>query len=242
MPEPQTRAAETPTSEQLALRFPLWRPGDPLGAFVDYALLRAEAGASVILSGCDEAVALEYHSVCVGGGWVRLARERLSTSAVKVSAVVGYPLGISSTRSKAFEAASALDDGAAEIDMVMPVGKLIDGEREAVERDIAAVVQAVQGGALVKVLVDGSWLTDNQKQDACRIAEAAGADFVHPSGTFPDARAAAREVRLYRAVLSPHLGVKAYGIFENETEAAALLAAGANRLGTDRRISPSGKV
>lgn len=213
-------------------RFALWKPGDSLAPFVDYSLLRADAGAADIRKLCEEAILHGSHSVCVGGGWVRLARERLSGSAVKVCAVVGFPLGLGSTRAKAFEASAALDDGASEIDMVLPVGRLADGDAEAVERDIGAVVQAVQGGALVKVVLETALLTDEWKREGCRIAEAAGADFVQTSTGFGSGGATAADVALLRSALSPSMGVKASGGIRSGRSAAALLEAGANRIGT----------
>jgi deoxyribose-phosphate aldolase len=212
--------------------FVLWVPGNPVAPFVDYSMLKAEAGADDIRKLCDEALKVSCHGVCVGGGWVRLARERLSGTELKVSAVVGFPLGNGATRSKAFEASAAVDDGAAEIDMVLPVGRMIDGDEDAVERDISAVVQAVQGGALVKVILETALLTDEQKRLACRLAEAAGADFVQTSTGFAAGGAMESDVRLFRSSVSERMGVKAAGGIRDQASVIALLGAGANRIGT----------
>nr|AYQ71737.1 deoxyribose-phosphate aldolase [Cohnella candidum] len=206
--------------------------GAALPARVDYSLLRADAVAADIRKICEEALTHRFYSVCVGGGWVRLAREMLSGTGVKVCAVVGFPLGATATRAKAFEASAALDDGAAEIDMVLPIGKLIDGDAEAVERDISAVVQAVQGGALVKVILETSLLSDDRKREGCRIAEAAGADFVQTSTGYGLSGATEADIRLLRETVSPAMGIKASGGIRTRQAAEALLAAGAGRIGT----------
>ncbi|MBW5444908.1 deoxyribose-phosphate aldolase [Cohnella sp. CFH 77786] len=203
-----------------------------MAPFVDYSLIRADAVAADIRKLCEEALRQGCHGVCVCGGWVRLAREMLSGTKVKVCAAVGFPLGTSATRSKAFEASAALDDGASEIDMVLPIGRLIEGDLGAVERDIAAVVQAVQGGALVKVTLETSMLPDERKRDGCRIAEASGADYVQTSTGYGPGGAKLEDIRLLRSAVSPAMGVKAAGGIRDRLAAEALLAAGANRIGT----------
>jgi deoxyribose-phosphate aldolase len=208
-----------------------------LALFIDNTLVESGAGAQEIIKSCEEAVREGFHSLCVNGGWVRLCRERLSGTNVKVSAVVGFPLGAHATRAKAFEAAAALDDGASEIDMVLPIGKLKDGDHDAVERDIAAVVQAVQGGALVKVILETGLLTDEQKRLACGIAEAAGADYVQTSTGFGGAGATEADIKLLRHSLSPSTGVKASGGIRNAETAIAMLKAGANRIGSSSGLA-----
>lgn len=218
-------------------RFPVWRPGDPLAPFIDHTLLKADARAADIARLCEEAVAHRFYSVCVNGGWVRRCREWLKGSNVKVCAVVGFPLGAGTTRAKAFEAAAAVEDGAAEIDMVIAVGRLLDGDREAVERDMATVVQAVQGGALVKAILETSLLPDALKVEACRIAEAAGVDFVKTSTGFGPGGATEADVRLLRASVSPRIGVKASGGVRDASAAIRMLKAGANRIGTSAGVA-----
>lgn len=212
--------------------WPRWAPNLPLASFIDYTLLKADAGAKDFIRLCEYASSQGFHSVCVNGGWVRLCRERLSGSKVKVSAVVGFPLGSPATRAKAFEAAAALDDGASEIDMVLPIGKLIDEEYETVERDIAAVVQAVQGGALVKVILETGMLTREQQAIGSRLAESAGADFIQTSTGFGGSGATEAIIRYLRAEVSASMGIKASGGLRSTASAVALLNAGANRIGS----------
>jgi len=211
-------------------RFPVWRPGDPLAPFVEHALLKADARPADIDRLCEEAVARRFYAVSVGGGWVRRCRERLTGTGVKVCAVVGFPLGSAATRVKAFEAAAAVEDGAAEIDVVISVGRLLEGDYEAVSRDLAAGVQAVQGGALVKAVLETGLLSDRLKVEACRLAEAAGADFVRTSTGFVPAGDLEADVRLLRSSASPGLGVKAAGGVRSPDTARRLLLAGANRV------------
>ncbi|WP_372662865.1 deoxyribose-phosphate aldolase [Cohnella sp.] len=212
--------------------WPVWEPNQPLAPFMDYTLLKADAGAKDFIRLCEEAKAHNFYSVCVNGGWVRLCRERLSGTNVKVNAVIGFPFGSHATRAKAFEAAAAIDDGASEIDMVLPIGKLIDGDYETVERDIAAVVQAVQGGALVKVILEMGMLTQEQQAHGGRLAEEAGADFIQTSTGFGGAGASEADIRYLRAEISASMGIKAAGGIRSTASAVALLRAGANRIGS----------
>jgi deoxyribose-phosphate aldolase len=218
-------------------RFPLWRPGDPLEPFVEHALLKTDARGADIDRLCEEAAARRFHAVCVSGGWVRRCRERLTGTGVKVCAVVGFPLGAAATRAKAFEAAAAVEDGAAEIDVVLSVGRMLEGDYEAVSRDLGAVVQAVQGGALVKAVLETALLTDELKVEACRLAEAAGADFVRTSTGFGPAGDPEADVRLLRSAVSPGIGVKAAGGVSSPAMVRRLLLAGANRIECDDGVT-----
>ncbi|CAM4054720.1 deoxyribose-phosphate aldolase [Cohnella lubricantis] len=218
-------------------RFPIWQPGQPLAPFIDHTLLKAEARAADFAKLCEEALEHRFYSVCVNGRWVRQCRERLSGTDVKVCAVVGFPLGAGATRAKAFEAAAAVEDGASEIDMVISLGKLLDADLAGVEKDIASVVQAVQGGALVKVILETGALSDEQVVSACRIAEAAGADYVKTSTGFGPGGATEAHVRLMRGSVSAQLGVKASGGIRGEQDAVRMLLAGASRIGTSAGVA-----
>ncbi len=221
-------------------RYPSWRPEQPIAPFIDHTLLKAEARAKDLIQLCEEATVSGFYSVCVNGGWVRLCRERLSGTNVKVSSVVGFPLGAHATRAKAFEAAAALDDGASEIDMVLCIGKLMDGDYDLVERDIAAVVQAVQGGALVKVVLETGLLTDELKAIGGKIAETAGADYIQTSTGFGGHGASEADILLLRSAVSAEMGIKASGGIRNADSAVALLKAGANRIGSSSGIAITG--
>ncbi|MBP1973817.1 deoxyribose-phosphate aldolase [Cohnella thailandensis] len=218
-------------------RFPIWLPGTPIAPFIDHTLLKAEASSADFRKLCEEALLYGFYGVCVNGRWVRQCREQLSGTNVKVCGVVGFPLGAGATRAKAFEAAAAVEDGAAEIDMALSVGKLLEGDYASVERDISAVVQAVQGGALVKVILETGMLTSDQKREACRLAEAAGADYVKTSTGFGPGGATADDIALMKASVSSRMGVKASGGIRDAAKARQLLLAGASRLGTSSGVA-----
>jgi deoxyribose-phosphate aldolase len=178
---------------------------------IDHSLLRPELTDAELIAGCE--LAREYHvaSVCIKPSSVQLAAHLLRGSDVLVGTVVGFPHGSSTTSVKVYEARQALDDGAAELDMVINIGWLRSGDDQRVEDDIRAVVHAVEGKALVKVILENAYLTDDEKRRGCQIVEAAGADFVKTSTGFAPSGATLDDLRLMRASVSPHIQVKAAG-------------------------------
>lgn len=214
-----------------------WKPGETLAKYIDHTLLKPQATEADIARLCEEARTYGFHSVCVNGVWVDYCRERLAGSSVRISAVVGFPLGASDPRVKAFEAATAVEDGASEIDMVLSVGHVLQGRFGVVANDIAGVVRAVEGRAIVKVILETGLLDDTQIAEACRVAEAAGAHYVKTSTGFGPGGATEEHVRLMRASVSPTIGVKAAGGIRDGRTARRLLAAGANRLGTSTGVA-----
>ena len=199
-----------------------------LASRIDHTLLRPDARADDIRALCAEAAGLGTASVCVNPVYVPLCRSLLDGSGVPVCTVVGFPLGAMETAAKAFETMMAVRAGAAEIDMVLPVGALRDGREEDVLRDIAAVVEAA-GDNAVKVILETCLLTDAEIVSACRLAEQAGARFVKTSTGFSREGASAAHVRLMRAHTA--LKVKAAGGIRSTEQALTLLDAGADRLG-----------
>lgn len=243
-----------------------------LARIMDHTILKAQATPADIEVLCDEAVRYGFGAVCVNSAHVPQAaarvREAVSSRArtaadrleagVRVCAVVGFPLGAMATEAKAFEAAWAVEHGADEIDMVIPIGHL--KAAAAVEDDIRAVVTAArrsgqkQGGGergrggqgdgerggsrpLVKVIIETCYLTDEEKVEACRRAAAAGADFVKTSTGFGTAGAAAADVALMRRTVGEELGVKASGGIRDLETALAMIAAGADRLGLSAGVA-----
>jgi deoxyribose-phosphate aldolase len=178
---------------------------------IDHSLLRPELTDAEMTAGCD--LAREYHvaSVCTKPSSVALAARILQGSDVLVGTVVGFPHGSSTTSVKVYEARQALEDGAAELDMVINIGWLRSGEDQRVEDDIRAVVNEAAGRALVKVILENAYLTDEEKLRGCRIVEAAGADFVKTSTGFAPSGATLDDLRLMRASVSPRVQVKAAG-------------------------------
>lgn len=215
----------------------LWSPDKSIARFIDHTLLKPGATSADIDQLCDEAMEHKFYSVCVNGSWVSYCTEKLAGTDVAVSAVVGFPLGAMSTKVKVFEAAEAVDDGAAEIDMVLPIGALLEGRYGVMANDIGAVVRAVEGSAIVKVIFETGMLTDEQKSEACRVAEAAGAHYVKTSTGFGVGGATEADIRLMRKSVTPGIGVKASGGIRSRETALVMLNAGATRLGTSAGVA-----
>ena len=203
-----------------------------LASYVDHTLLKPEASREQIAALCAEAKQYGFASVCTNPVWTSFVREQLAGSDVLTCAVAGFPLGASATEVKAFEAATAVAAGADEIDMVIDIAAARAGERERVEADVRAVVEAAhRGGARVKAIIETCLLTDEQKVLACEAAVAAGADFVKTSTGFSTAGATVEDVRLMRATVGPGIGVKASGGIRTREDALAMIEAGASRIG-----------
>lgn len=208
-----------------------------LARYIDHTQLKPDTLPDAIDTLCDEARDYGFYSVCVNGVWTRRCAERLEGSGVKVATVVGFPLGAMATEAKAFEARLASDDGASEIDMVLNIGCLRAGDDEAVQADIAAVVQATPKEVVTKVILETSMLSDEQKLRGCELAKAAGADFVKTSTGFGGGGATAEDIRLMRETVGPDMGVKASGGVRTREDALAMIDAGATRIGASAGIA-----
>jgi deoxyribose-phosphate aldolase len=209
---------------------------EELAAKIDHTMLKPAAAEQDIETLCSQAREYHFWSVCVNSCWVSRAKQRLAGSGVKVCAVAGFPLGAMSTAAKAEEARIAAEDGADEIDMVINIGFLKSGNAGAVEEDIRAVKQACTG-RLLKVILETCLLTREEKVLACRLAQNAGADFVKTSTGFSTAGAVEADVRLMRESVPAGMGVKASGGVKTFDDAANMLAAGADRIGTSNGIA-----
>ncbi|NHN30949.1 deoxyribose-phosphate aldolase [Paenibacillus agricola] len=208
-----------------------------LPSYIDHTLLKAEATSAAVQKLCEEAMEYGFYSVCVNGVWVPFCKKILTGSDVRISVVCGFPLGASSSSVKAYEAANAVEAGAAEIDMVLQVGLLLDGNYDAVREDIRGVVKAVEGQAIVKVIFETCYLNEEQKIAACRLSEEAGAHYVKTSTGFGAAGAAVADIRLMRANVATSMGVKASGAVRDLETALLMIEAGATRLGTSSGVS-----
>ena len=179
---------------------------------IDHSLLRPELDDAFVEAGCRLAAEYDVASVCVRPVDVRRAKAILDGTDVKVGTVIGFPHGSSTTATKVYEAQRALDDGATELDMVIDIGALKSGRDEDVRRDIAAVVAVGHaGGAIVKVILENAYLTDDEKVRGSRLTEAAGAEFVKTSTGFAPSGATHEDLALMRRTVSPHFQVKAAG-------------------------------
>ncbi|THF78064.1 deoxyribose-phosphate aldolase [Cohnella fermenti] len=203
-----------------------------LASYIDHTLLKPESTREGIVRLCEEAKRYGFATVCVNPFWVKTAAELLAGSGVGVTTVVGFPLGASTTKSKAAEAADAIANGASDVDMVLNVGALKSGLLDLVREDIAAVVAASRGKAIVKVILETGLLTDEEKIKACELSKEAGADFVKTSTGFGPGGATVEDIALMRRTVGPKLGVKASGGVRDAEAARAVIAAGATRLGT----------
>lgn len=208
-----------------------------LARYIDHTLLRPEAATSAFDKLCQEALQHRFYSVCVNSCRVAYVARKLQGTGVKVCAVVGFPLGAMTSRSKAFEAREAIADGAAEIDMVINVGLLKSGDLAAVEEDIRAVRRATRGTTVLKAILETALLTQDEKLIACELAKKAGADFVKTCTGFSGGAASVEDVALMRRAVGPEMGVKASGGVRTYQGALALVAAGANRLGCSASVA-----
>lgn len=214
------------------------RDNDRIAARIDHTLLKPDAGKEAITKLVEEALEHGFASVCVNPVWVKTVREILQDrSPVKICTVIGFPLGASQPEVKAFEASRAIESGAEEVDMVINVGALKDGDDELVHRDIAGVVEAANGKALVKVILETCLLTSEEIIRACKLVVAAGADFVKTSTGFASGGATVETVSLMAKTVGPGTGVKASGGVRTAADAVAMLEAGATRLGTSSGVA-----
>jgi deoxyribose-phosphate aldolase len=207
-----------------------------MAGYIDHTLLKPEAKREDIIRLCREALQNNFYSVCINPSYVQTAVYELKDSAVKVCAVIGFPLGATTTATKAFEATEALASGAEEVDMVIHVGALKGGEEDYVRDDIAAVVKVARGKT-VKVIIESGLLTDSEKVLACRLAKEAGAGFVKTSTGFGPGGATVGDIRLMRETVGPDLGIKASGGVRTLETARLMIEAGATRIGTSSGIT-----
>lgn len=208
-----------------------------IAAMIDHTILKADATKEQIIKVCEEAREYQFCSVCINPAWVKEASARLKGSDVKVCTVIGFPLGATTSAVKAFETKDAIENGAEEVDMVINIGKLKDGDLDYVEEDIKAVVEAAKGKALVKVIIETSLLTDVEKETACKLAVKAGADYVKTSTGFSTGGATVEDIKLMRKTVGPDIGVKASGGVRDREATLAMIEAGASRIGASSSIA-----
>ena len=208
---------------------------EKLPSFIDHTILKANAQLSDIDKVIDEALEYNFYSVCVNSCYTSHVAQRLSGSKVKTCTVVGFPLGAMSTKAKAFEAKKAVEDGSDEIDMVINIGALKAQDYTTVLNDISAVVKASYP-AKVKVIIETSYLNEDEKIVACTLSKTAGAHFVKTSTGFSDKGATAEDIALMRKMVGPNMGVKASGGVRDQKTAIEMIKAGASRIGASSSI------
>ncbi|MCP4422123.1 MAG: deoxyribose-phosphate aldolase [Chloroflexi bacterium] len=208
-----------------------------LNRLIDHTLLKPDATEAMIAQICREAVRHQFFSVCVNPTHVRFAAEQLQDSDVKVCAVVGFPLGATTTEEKVAETYAAIEAGACEIDMVINIGAVKSKDGAFTLEQITAVTQTVQQqNALCKVIIETSYLSNEEKVRVCKLAQQAGADFVKTSTGFSGGGATVEDVALMRHTVGQEMGVKASGGIRSLDDARRMVAAGASRLGVSSGI------
>ncbi|MBK9313937.1 MAG: deoxyribose-phosphate aldolase [Acidobacteria bacterium] len=208
-----------------------------VAGYIDHTLLKPEATRDEINKLCEEARKFNFASVCINPTWVKEAAFLLHGSSVKVCTVVGFPLGATLPDVKSYETRRAIFDGATEIDMVINIGALKSGDDQTVKRDICGVVDAAhEACAIVKVIIETSLLTDDEKVRACLLAKEAGADFVKTSTGFSKGGATVADIELMRKTVGSGIGVKAAGGVKDLASAREMIAAGATRIGASAGV------
>lgn len=202
---------------------------------IDHTLLKPAATRQDIQRLCEEARKYGFFSVCINPVWVSYAKEQLKGSDVKVCTVIGFPLGANTTAVKVYETEDALKNGADEIDMVINIGALKAQDYQTVLQDIQAVRKACLGHVL-KVIIETSQLTDEEKVKACELSAQAEADFVKTSTGFTGGGATAPDVALMRKSIPAHMQVKASGGVRSRADFDAMVAAGATRIGASSGV------
>ena len=214
-----------------------------LNRYIDHTLLKPDATRAQIEKLCAEGQQYHFASVCTNLCWTKLCADLLDKSDVKVCAVVGFPLGATTTLAKMFETDQAIDAGAREIDMVINVGALKSQLLDFMRNDIAGVLASCRSSrrkdkhALLKVIIETGLLSDEEKRIACRLAKDAGADFVKTCTGFSGGGATVADIQLMRATVGPDMGVKASGGVRTRADALAMIEAGATRIGTSAGVA-----
>lgn len=217
------------------------RPGvkdvpNDLARFIDHTLLKPDTTEEALRKLCDEAIKYHFASVCVNSANVKFCANRLHSSGVKIAAVVGFPLGASTTHVKIEETRDVIHNGATEIDMVMNIGAMKSGDYKTVLQDIEGVVTAA-AGCPVKVILETALLNETEKVIGCALAKAAGAHFVKTSTGFGPKGATVDDIELMRKIVGPTMGVKASGGIRDEQTVRKMIEAGATRIGASASVA-----
>jgi deoxyribose-phosphate aldolase len=204
--------------------------------YIDHTLLKPDATEDQIKKICEEAVKYSFYSVCVNSSWVEYCTKKLRGTKVKVCAVVGFPLGATDSRTKAYETRNAIENGADEIDMVVNVGALKNGDLKTVEVDLRAVLIACRSTTITKAIIETCLLTDEEKVIVSQLVKKVGYNFVKTSTGFSTTGATAHDVALIRRTIGPKMGIKAAGGIHNFEEALLMIKSGATRLGCSSSV------
>lgn len=203
--------------------------------FFDHTILKSDTQKDEVKKVCFEAIKYGFCTVFINPCWVEYAASILQGTSVKVGVPIGFPLGAVTTKVKAFEANDAIKNGAEELDVVLNIGRLKDGDYEWVKKDIVEVVKASQG-RICKVIIETQLLTKNEKINACHLVKEAGASFVKSNTGLFEGIATVEDIQLMRHVVGTEMGVKASGGIRTLKDALLFIEAGANRLGCSKSV------
>ncbi|MEA1974690.1 MAG: deoxyribose-phosphate aldolase [Bacillota bacterium] len=207
-----------------------------MAKYFDHTILKPDVKKEDVIKICEEAKEFDFYSVCINPYYVGLVKEQLEETDVKVTSVIGFPLGASISEVKAFEAQKAIEDGADEIDMVINISALKNKDYSYVENDIKAVKEVCKDKALLKVIIEACLLTDDEKIKACELSQNAKADYVKTSTGFSTGGATVHDVKLMRETVGPSMGVKASGAVRDLEKAKQVIEAGATRIGASASV------
>lgn len=207
-----------------------------LSKYIDHTLLKPDTTTLQIKTLCEEAIQNQFYAVCVNSSWIPLCSSILNGSKVKIASVVGFPLGVLSTKAKGFETADAVKMGAEEIDMVIHIGQLKDKNFSYVENDIREVVKAAEGKS-VKVILETTMLSQEEKKIACELSLNAKAHFVKTCTGFGGGGATVEDIQLMKSIVKDQMEIKASGGIKTAEFALQLIQAGATRLGTSSGVA-----
>lgn len=208
-----------------------------IAKYIDHTILKADATTKMIVKLCDEAKEYGFYSVCVNPCYVKLCREFLRDTDVKVCCVIGFPLGANTSIVKAFEAKNAIENGADEIDMVINIGALKSKEFDIVLNDIKEVINVTYGKAMLKVIIETCLLTDEEKIKACELVTESGADFVKTSTGFSSAGATVADIELMKNAVNGKCKIKASGGIRTRRDLEDVILAGADRVGASASVN-----
>lgn len=206
-----------------------------LSKYIDHTMLKADAGKDKIITLCKEAIENDFKTVCINPSYIPLCKELLKDSDVKVCTVIGFPLGQMTTEAKVFETIDALNKGADEIDMVLNIAHLKDGDLSYVTDEIAEVKKAC-GEHCLKVIIEACLLTDEEKINACKCIMEAHADFVKTSTGFSTSGATFEDVKLLKETVGNRCFVKAAGGVRSHEDFLKMIELGADRIGTSSGV------
>lgn len=206
-----------------------------INKFIDHTLLKPTATATDIKNLCKEAIDNDFFAVCVNSCYVELAKKELKNSGVKVCSVVGFPLGAIHTDAKAFEAKLAIDNGADEVDMVINLGLIKSQNWEMVQKDIEMVKNAI-GNHVLKVILETSYLNEEEITKVCEIAVLAQADYLKTSTGFASNGATEEDVRLMKKAVNNQAKIKASGGIRDLSTALTFIKLGVTRIGSSSGV------